>query len=132
MAIRVAIVDDCEPILELLAKAVSMQSGMTLVGQAENGQKAVDLARRTRPDVIVMDVNMPVMNGVEATRIIAMEQPNVRIIGLTAFVERGVGDGMLSAGAERVMDKAAGIDDLFKAIRGLFARLRSRGTEIIS
>ena len=132
MTIRVAIADDFEEIRKLLAIAFSMQSDITLVGQAANGQEAVDLARKTKPDVLVMDMNMPVMNGVEATRIIAMEQPNVRIIGMSAFAERGVADAMIAGGAARVLDKAGGVDDLIKAIRDVFASSRSLNTKITS
>ncbi len=82
--IRVLSVDDYAPLREYLRTIFDMEDGIELVGEAENGGQAVEEARRLRPDVIIMDVDMPVLNGLEATRQILEEQPQAKVIFLVA------------------------------------------------
>ncbi|MFB3093413.1 MAG: response regulator transcription factor, partial [Dehalococcoidia bacterium] len=84
--IRVLSVDDYVPLREYLRTILEMEDGIELVGEAENGAQAVEEARRLRPDVIIMDVDMPVLNGLEATRQILQEQPQAKVIFLVAEV----------------------------------------------
>jgi len=116
--IRVMLVDDHPIISDGLAKILGPQSDIELVGQAFNGEEAVELARETVPDVILMDINMPRMNGLEATRIIHSEFPHIRIIGLSAYNEHELAGAMMAAGASAFQSKTDTKDLLLAAIRG--------------
>ena len=87
-----------------------------VVAQAENGMDAVEKAEIFRPDVIVMDINMPKLNGIEATRLIKNKFPFMDIVGLSVQDEKDVEDSMKKAGAVALLNKAGDPDDLVKAI----------------
>jgi DNA-binding NarL/FixJ family response regulator len=89
---------------------------MVVMAEASNGREAIELARRTKPDVIIMDVSMPVMDGEEATRRITAELPSVRIIGMSMYDDRAT--GMLEAGAAECLNKGGPSEALIAAIRG--------------
>ncbi|NIO70202.1 MAG: response regulator, partial [Anaerolineae bacterium] len=82
--IRVLSVDDYVPLREYLRAIFRMEDEIELVGEAENGAQAIEEARRLRPDVIIMDVDMPVLDGLEATRQILQEQPQAKVLFLVA------------------------------------------------
>lgn len=81
--IRVLLVDDTALFRTAIAELVDAQDGLTVVGEAENGLEAVEKARALKPDVVVMDVEMPVMDGVQATRLIREQTPGVKVVMLT-------------------------------------------------
>ncbi len=81
--IRVLLVDDTALFRTAIAELVDAQEGLTVVGEAENGLEAVEKARALKPDVVVMDVEMPVMDGVQATRLIREQMPGVKVVMLT-------------------------------------------------
>ena len=85
--VRVLIVDDADPIRLLLRGMLGTADGVEVVGEAGDGAEAIELARRLRPDVVIMDVTMPVMDGVEATSVIVEELPEVRVLGLSIRAE---------------------------------------------
>ncbi|MGE5294083.1 MAG: response regulator, partial [Solirubrobacterales bacterium] len=116
---RVLLVDDHKVIREGLAALIAEQKDMEIIGQAGNGVEAVELARQLQPDVIIMDVAMPVMGGDEATRRIKGEQPQTRIVALSMFEEPGVREKMLDAGAEIYLPKTGPSETFLAAIRGL-------------
>lgn len=89
-----------------------------MVGEASDGQEAVELAAQLNPDVIVMDVGMPRLNGIEATRIIKSRQPRVRVIGLSMHEEPEVEARLMWVGAEAYITKGGKLEDLLIAIRG--------------
>ncbi len=91
---------------------------MNVVGQAGNGLEAVDLTCELRPDVVVMDVAMPVMAGDEAVRQIKLRTPKTRIIALSMFQEPGVAEKIREAGAEQYLLKTAPFEELLTVIRG--------------
>ncbi len=117
--IRILIADDQEIIRQGLTIILDHQDDMLVAGQAQNGEQAVALARTLKPDVILMDIKMPRMNGIQATRIIAGELPNTQIIILTTYdSDDWVFDGV-RAGAQAYLLKDASPDELTSAIRGV-------------
>jgi len=103
---------------EGLAALIGEQKDMEIVGQAGDGSEAVERARELQPDVIIMDVAMPVMPGDEATRRIKAEMPQMRVVALSMFAEPGVREKMLDAGAEIYLPKTGPSEELLAAIRG--------------
>ncbi len=89
-----------------------------IVGEATNGREAVALTRQLRPDVVLMDIHMPIMNGIDATRLIHAEHPAVRVIGLSTSDEEELIAAMWAAGAEAYVQKGPTLGRLVAAIRG--------------
>jgi two-component system response regulator DegU len=111
------LVDDHAILREGLASLLQRYSDIEVVGEAEDGQVAVELAHVLRPDVVVMDLSMPRLNGIEATRKIVSELPRVRVVGLSMHDEEYGLSAMRSAGAVECVVKAGPPDDLVTAIR---------------
>ncbi len=116
--IRVLFADDHLVLRQGLISMIEDQPCIEVVGEAADGREALDLARQHRPDVIVMDVNMPEMDGVEATRRIKNELPDVRVIGLSMHQEGSIASIMREAGAEAFLTKTVSSSELLKAIYG--------------
>jgi PAS domain S-box-containing protein len=116
--IRVLLVDDHAVMRQGLAALLGDERGVEVVAQAGNGKEAVRLAQELRPDVVVMDVSMPVMAGDEATRLIKEQLPETRVVGLSMYGESEVSDRMLSAGADACLPKAGPGESLIQAVRG--------------
>jgi NarL family two-component system response regulator LiaR len=119
--IRVMIVDDHEMVRTGLATILKVSSGMELVGEAADGQEAVDLCEQVQPDVVLMDVVMPRMDGATATRIIRERWPQVQIIAVTSFQEKEMVQEILAAGAISYLLKNVSMDELVGAIRAAHA-----------
>jgi len=117
MKIRIMLVDDCEVVRQGVASLIRREPDFEIVGEASEGQSAVDLARKIRPDVALMDINMPVMNGIEATRLIHNEFPDVRIIGFSIYDEDQQKEAMLRAGATAYFSKRGSSKNLIATIR---------------
>jgi signal transduction histidine kinase len=115
--IRVVLVDDHAILREGLASLLQRYTDIEVVGEAEDGQVAIEQARLLRPDVIVMDLSMPRLNGIEATRKIVAELPDVRVVGLSMHEEEYGISAMRRAGAVECVIKAGPPDDLVTAIR---------------
>jgi DNA-binding NarL/FixJ family response regulator len=113
---RVLIADDHRIFRECLTRLLQDLPGLEVVGNAENGLQAIELAAILNPDIVIMDVDMPHMNGIEATRSIAKNYPKVRIIGLSMHDQRTVAVQMLAAGAAVFFQKDGPIDELVSAI----------------
>jgi pilus assembly protein CpaE len=86
--LRLMLADDSAETREYLRKLLSFEADIELVGMAKNGQEAVALARETQPDVILMDINMPVMDGLEAVKIICSEMPAARVVMMSVQQDR--------------------------------------------
>ena len=118
--IRLLIPDDHPIVRQGLATLLIPRNGVEVIGEAENGRQAIDLARELQPDVILMDVVMPDMTGIEATAEIKTENPDARILILTSFSTDDKLVSAIKAGALGYLLKDAQPDDLFHAIRSVY------------
>lgn len=114
--IRVLLVDDHVVMRSGLRLVLGGHSKIEILGECNNGRQAVEAADRVHPDLILMDVAMPEMDGIEATREIRRVHPEIRIIGLSMFDDPETHDKMIAAGAERYLSKAGPSEDLLAAI----------------
>ena len=130
--LRVLLADDHEIVRQGLASLLSEEDTIEIVGEAANGREAVDLAQKLEPDVVVMDVAMPIMGGDEAARQIKQDLPQTRIISLSMFEDPELREKMYQAGAENYVLKTAPSRELLAAIRGKEPNLEeeSRAIEI--
>ena len=117
--IRVILAEDHRIIRQGLVSVISEQPDIEVVGEASNGREAIEVFRETRPDVVLMDVSMPIMDGVEATRQIRADDPKVRIIGLSMYDDDQIHGQMQTAGAEAFVNKADSSGVLLRAIYGI-------------
>ena len=131
-AIRVVIADDHPIVREGLASLVAAAPGLAVVGAACNGEEAVLLARELRPDVVVMDVSMPRLDGVEATRRITSAAGCTRVLMLTASCDRAHLDAACAAGATACLLKDAPPRELIDGIRAAAGAQLVSGTSISS
>lgn len=117
MRIRVLLVDDHEVVRSGLRTMLEQESDIEVVAEADDGEPAVRLASIHEPDVIVMDVTMPRLNGIDATRQIRERVPGVRVIGLSMHDHESMSQAMLAAGAAAYLPKGGPAEDLIQAIR---------------
>ena len=119
--IRVMLVDDHTMVRRGLATFLKAFDDLELAGEAENGRTAIELCAKRQPDVILMDMVMPDMNGAIATRTIRQQFPNVQVIALTSFKEEELVKSALEAGAIGYLLKDVSADELVRAIRSAHA-----------
>ena len=119
---RVLLVDDHAMLRQALSAALDGEADMEVIGEAANGRAAVEQADRLHPDIVLMDINMPVMNGVDATHAIHATHPEVCIIVLS--MHEGLRATMREAGAVGYVTKSAAPEELLAVMRGCYARLR--------
>ncbi len=117
--IRVLIADDHRLFRRGLRQVCEMDGGFEVVGEAEHGQQAIELARRLQPDVVLMDIEMPILNGVQATSVITTENPTIRVIVLTVYQEDEHVFKAIRAGAQGYLLKDAEEEKLIEAIRAV-------------
>ena len=117
--IRILVVDDHAVVRQGITALLGLHPDIEMVGEAGDGQEAVEKARQLHPDVILMDINMPKMDGIQATRIIHSEFPYIRIIGLSIHDKEDQADQMIQAGASAYCTKDGSTDELLFAIRRL-------------
>jgi two-component system, NarL family, response regulator LiaR len=121
LPIRVLIVDDHPMVRHGLMTFLQAYDDMQIAGEAENGAEAVRLCARLQPDVVLMDLLMPEMDGVTATRIIRQECPKVQVLALTSYKDETRVQGALQAGAIGYLLKDVSADELAQAIRSAHA-----------
>ena len=118
--IRVGIVDDHEIFRKVIQVVLEGQRGISVVAEAENGLRAIEMVEQHRPDVVLMDINMPFMNGVTATQIIKSQFPETCIIVLSTHTDDCTRLHSLEAGASHCLSKAFNPSGLINVIRNSF------------
>jgi len=118
--ISVLLVDDHTVVRQGLRALLKSEEDLEVVGEAENGRQAVMLARKSPPDVVVMDVAMPMLNGLEATRQILKNTPSTKVLVLTSYSDDDCVEQMMRAGATGFLMKQTAANDLLKAIREVY------------
>ena len=132
--IRVLLVDDHAVVRSGLGAVLMVNDDLTLVGEANNGEEAIRMCERLQPDVVLMDLMMPVMDGVAATKIIRERWPNTNVVALTSFKEKDLVEGALKAGAISYLLKTVTAEELASAIRSAKAgqsRLSPEATQVL-
>ena len=115
--IKVLLADDQELIRESLGFVLGAQGDITVVGMAKNGREAIELVRSEKPDVVLMDIRMPEVDGVECTRLIKSAYPNIKVIVLTTFDDDEYVFNALRFGASGYLLKGVSVADLTNAVR---------------
>lgn len=128
--IRVVIVDDHTMVRRGLATFLKVHDDLQLVGEAENGEEAIQLCACVMPDVVLMDIIMPIMDGVAATRIIRHKFPNIRVIMLTSFMDEKLINDALASGAIGYLVKNVLGEEMARAIRAAHAGHVSLAQEV--
>jgi two-component system NarL family response regulator len=127
MTISVLLVDDHQLMREGLRAVLSRDSTITVIAEADTGWRALELVREMPPDIVVMDISMPDLNGIDATRRLHDKHPETKVIGLSTHTDKRYILAMLEAGALGYVVKAAAGDDLIRAIHAV-----ARGDKYIS
>jgi len=121
MSIKILLVDDHAIIREGLRSLLEKQPEMEVIADTDDGRKAIELVRELLPDIVIMDITMPGLNGIEATRQITAEFPDVKVIALSIHSKRRYVADMLSAGATGYILKECLFDELVQAIKAVAA-----------
>ncbi len=119
MTLKILLVEDHHIIRQGIKSLLEKQDGLVVAGEAEDGREAVELARTLKPDVIVMDVTMPKLNGIEATRRILEQDPDSKVIALSVHADDAFVSGMFTAGAAGYLLKDCLVEELVTAIRSV-------------
>ena len=118
--IKVLIVDDIPSTLDNLQKLLSFEPDIQVVGTATNGKEAIELSKKSAPDIVLMDVNMPIMDGIQATEILAQEIPNSPVIIMSVQGERDYLRRAMQSGAREFLIKPFSGDELIASIRRVY------------
>lgn len=115
--IKILIVDDHQALREGLKVILQLEPDFSIIGEAEDGKQAVDLARTLTPDVIIMDMDLGEMHGIQATELIMADQPDICVIGFSMHTDPDLAEAMQRAGARAYLTKSDTPDLLIAAIR---------------
>ena len=119
--IKILLAEDHAVVRESIRESLEREPQFRVVGEASDGEQAVKMARELQPDVIIMDISMPKLNGIEATRQIKAFYPSVAILVLTAYDDEQYIFSVLSSGAAGYLLKDVGVQDLMEAIRTVYS-----------
>ena len=115
--VRILLADDHKILRDGLHSMLDAQQGFEVVAVADTGRKAVRLVDKHKPDVVIMDINMPELNGIDATRQIKASRPETKVITLSMYSDRHFIEGMLKAGVSGYLIKECAFEDMVKAVR---------------
>ena len=119
MSIRILIVDDLQIVRDTIRSVISQQSDMEVVAEAVCGVQALELARTLKPDVVIMDISIPWLNGIMTTEQIMLDLPGVKVIALSVHTDKRYVQAMLGAGAQAYISTSDGIDTIIEAIHSV-------------
>ena len=134
MSIKILIADDHQLFREGLINLLSDSSEIEVIAQAEDGKETIIKAKKFNPDIVIMDIGMPIMNGVEATEILKKELPDIKVIAISMHSDKHFIKGMLEAGASGYLLKSCTYDQLIEAINAVYSGkkyLSNKITEVI-
>lgn len=120
MSIRIILAEDHKITREGLVSMLEDQPDMEVVGEAGNGRDAIQLARELSPDLVIMDVTMPGLNGIDSTRVITSNPKRIKVIALSMYSDKQFVQGMMQAGASGYLLKDCAFNELAHAIRAVF------------
>lgn len=121
MSIRILIVDDLQIVRDTIRSVISPQTDMEVVAEAVCGVQALELARTLKPDVVIMDISIPWLNGIMTTEQIMLDLPGIKVIALSVHTDKRYVQAMLGAGAQAYISKSDGIDIIIDAIHAVMA-----------
>lgn len=121
MTIKIIVADDHKIVRDGLRTLIEKENGMEVIAEAEDGRSAVKLTKKLLPDIVIMDITMPDLNGIDATRAIFEEASGVKVVALSMHSDRRFVSGMLEAGASAYLLKDSAFDELATAIRAVVA-----------
>jgi two-component system NarL family response regulator len=119
MVIRVVVAEDHRMVRELLVALLAGEAGIAVVGQAANGLEAIEAAQALRPDLLVLDVSLPGLDGIEVARRLKKSQPELKVLALSIYAEKRFVRAMLRAGADGYLLKTSAVTELVDAIRAI-------------
>lgn len=119
MPVRILIVDDSSLVRGLLRQALESQTSWQVCGEAADGKEGIEMAQTVSPDLIVLDLSMPLMNGMDVARILRQRMPNLPLIMFTTFSTPHLEQEALSAGVTKVISKTGPLSDLIQCARSL-------------
>jgi len=119
MPFRILIVDDNPLVRNLLRKSLESQADWQVCGEAADGKEGIEKAQAMSPNLIILDLSMPVVNGIEAAKILSHQMPNVALIMFTSFSTPSLEQMALAAGVDKVISKSDSLTDLIECARSL-------------
>jgi len=130
VGIKILVADDHAMVRESICSLLSNEVGLEIAGEAGDGRVAVKLSQKLKPDIVIMDIAMPILNGIEATRQIIHDAPNVKVIALSVHTDRRYVREMLKAGAVGYVPKCCAFQELVSAIRSVSSNHTYLSSEI--
>ena len=117
MTCRILLADDHKIVRDGLKALIEKEMGMEVIAEADTGRKALQLSRKLKPDIVVMDITMPDLNGIDATRQIVGELPGIKVVALSMHSQKQFVEGMLKAGVSGYLLKDGAFEELIDAVR---------------
>jgi DNA-binding NarL/FixJ family response regulator len=114
---RILLADDHKIVRDGLKALIEKEMGMEVIAEADTGRKALQLSRKLKPDIVVMDITMPDLNGIDATRQIVGEMPGIKVVALSMHSQKQFVEGMLKAGVSGYLLKDGAFEELIDAVR---------------
>ncbi|WP_131768576.1 response regulator transcription factor [Candidatus Protofrankia californiensis] len=121
-AVRVVVADDADGVRDLVCLLLDMEPDFVVVGQARDGAEAIEIVSCTEPDLVLLDVAMPVMDGLAALPMIRRRAPQARVVIFTGFSEQALGEQASALGAHALIEKGLAVDSLVDRLREVCGR----------